>query len=100
MLIGLSPNALDGARPLGPTFQPTFSPHASTATKKAGWNTTRPKPFDALASADRRRVLKPALGPQRIHPAGDLQRRALSDVLLEHLAVVPDVLDDPVGPVL
>src|ERR1043166_67220 len=50
--------------------------------------------------ADRRGVLQAALVPQAVHAARDLERRALPDVLLEHLAVIPDVLDDAVGPVL
>src|SRR5215467_4476679 len=52
------------------------------------------------ASAHRRRVHDAALGPQRVQAARDLERRVLSDVALEHLAVVPDMLDDAVDPVL
>src|SRR3954452_18108479 len=89
-----------GARPLQPIFHPTFSPHASTVTKKAGWHATRPPAFDLFVSADRRRVLEATFGPQRVEAARDLQRRALPDVLLEDLAVISDMLDDPVAPVL
>src|SRR5262245_2643204 len=53
-----------------------------------------------FALADRRGVLQAALGPQRVLAAGDLERRALADVALEHLAVVTDLLDDVVDPLL
>src|SRR3954454_23877281 len=89
-----------GARPLQPIFHPTFSPHASTVTKKAGWHATRPPAYNLLVSADRRGVLQATLGPQPVEPARDLERRPLPDVLLEYLAVISDVLDDPVAPVL
>src|SRR5687768_10658175 len=39
-------------------------------------------------SADRRGVLQAALGPQRVQPAVELQRRVLADIALEHLAVI------------
>src|SRR5215469_1143482 len=48
---------------------------------------------------DRRRVLDAAFGPQRVEAALDLERRALSDVALEHLAVVAHVFDDAHRPV-
>src|SRR6476660_1361338 len=51
-------------------------------------------------SADRQAVLEAALGPQRVLTALDLQLRAFADGLLEDLAVVADVLDDPVSPVV
>src|SRR3954463_7877916 len=89
-----------GARPLQPIFHPTFSPHASTVTKKAGWHATRPPAFDLFVSADRRRVLEATFGPQRVEAARDLERRALPDILLEHLAVISDVLDDAISPIL
>src|SRR5215213_956758 len=54
----------------------------------------------AARSADRRRVLQAALCPERILAALDLERRALADVLLEDLAVVPDMLDDAERPVV
>jgi len=56
--------------------------------------------FDDCDLADRRSVLQAALGPQRILAAGDLERRALADIALEHLAVVTDLLDDRVDPLL
>src|SRR6266508_6180335 len=49
---------------------------------------------------NRRRVLQPALGPQRVLAAGDLERRALADIALEALAVVTNLLDDVVDPLL
>src|SRR5262249_37282297 len=51
-------------------------------------------------SPHRWRVHDAALGPQRVQAARDLERRALPDVALEHLAVITDVLEDTVGPVL
>src|SRR5262249_42610974 len=39
-------------------------------------------------------------GPQRIEASGDLQRRAHAYIALEHFAVVPDLLDDVVDPLL
>src|SRR4029077_1784565 len=45
-------------------------------------------------------VLQAALRPQCILTAGDLERRAHADVALEHLAVVTDLLDDVVDPLL
>src|SRR5215470_17483856 len=50
--------------------------------------------------ADRRRVLQAALGPQIVQAAVDFQHRAGTDVALEALAVVPDLLDDVVDPLL
>jgi hypothetical protein len=56
--------------------------------------------LDAVCSADRDAVLQAALGPERVLAALDLQARALADVLLERLAVVAHVLDDPDGPIV
>ena len=53
-----------------------------------------------LGSADRRRVLDTALGPQFVQTAFDFERRAQSDVPLEQLAVVADLFHDADGPVL
>src|SRR4029077_8215351 len=50
--------------------------------------------------AHRRRELQPALVPQRVQPARDLHREALPDVALERFAVIADVLDDAIGPVV
>src|SRR5438270_9855688 len=62
----------------------------------------QPPPVIGACSAltHRRCVHDAALGPQRVEAAGDLERRALADVALERLAVVTDVLDDAVDPVL
>src|SRR2546426_4355569 len=54
----------------------------------------------AHPSPDRRRVLEPALCPQVIEAAGDLQRRSLADVALEHFPIIAHVLDDAHRPVL
>src|SRR6188474_3533883 len=50
--------------------------------------------------ADRRRVLQAALRPQLVQAALDLERAAGADMLVEALAVVPDLLDDVVDPLL
>ena len=65
--------------------------------------TAGPRPRSSctcVRSADRRRVLDAALGPQLVQAALDLERRALPDVAFEHLAVIADMLDDADGPVL
>src|SRR5262249_34794163 len=51
-------------------------------------------------SPDRRRVLQAAFGPELVQAAIDLQHRALADIALEALAVVTDLLDDVVDPLL
>src|ERR1700719_2417640 len=51
-------------------------------------------------SAERRPVLQAALGPQRVETAHDLQRRTLADVAFENFAVIADVLDDAIDPVV
>src|SRR5690349_12154225 len=51
-------------------------------------------------SADRQCVHLAALAPQRIDAALELQCRALTDVALVDVAVVPDLLDDVVEPLL
>src|SRR5208282_312945 len=51
-------------------------------------------------SANRRPVLQTALRPQCVEAAHDLQRRALADVALETFAVIADVLDDAVRPIV
>src|SRR6188508_2639458 len=50
--------------------------------------------------ADRRRVLQAALRPQLVQAALDLERAAGADMLVEALAVVTDLLDDVVDPLL
>src|SRR5205814_2912273 len=70
-------------------------------TKKPGGMPTRPVVcVDCGGSADRRRILQAAFGPQTVQPARNLERRALADILFKHLAVVPDVLDNAIAPVL
>src|ERR1051326_3039882 len=53
-----------------------------------------------VRSAHRQPVLQAALGPQRIEPARDLERRALAYIAIETLTVIADVLDDAVGPIV
>src|SRR5271169_3231753 len=50
--------------------------------------------------ANRRPVLQTALGPQSVEATHDLQGRALPDVSIEHFAVIPDMLDNAVRPVV
>src|SRR5262249_6753108 len=45
-------------------------------------------------------VLQAALGPQPVEPALDLEQRAHADIALVAFAVVPDLLDDVVDPLL
>src|SRR6201991_2790241 len=52
------------------------------------------------ALADGRSVLQPALRPEIVQPAVDLEDRAHADVAVEALAVVTDLLDDVVDPLL
>src|SRR5262245_36673684 len=52
------------------------------------------------SSPDRRRVLDAALGPQPIDAAADAELRPGAHVAFEHLAVIPDLLDDAHRPVL
>src|ERR1051325_7303194 len=74
------PKRSTGARPTSRPFHPTFSPHASTVTKKAGWHPHPAQAFQrVLRLADRRRVLQAALGPQRVDAAGGLERAGLPD---------------------
>src|SRR4051812_38329274 len=56
--------------------------------------------FGEGRSADRRGVLQAALGPQRVQATLDLERAAHADVAVEALAVVTDLLDDVVDPLL
>src|ERR1700720_2979486 len=53
-----------------------------------------------VTSANGQTVLQAALGPQRIEPARDLQRRALADIALKAFAVIALGLDDAIGPVV
>src|SRR5262249_31207362 len=53
----------------------------------------------SLALADRRSVLQAALAPERVETALELQGRLRPDTTLVDVAVVPDLLDDLVGPV-
>src|SRR5438874_4792240 len=54
----------------------------------------------APPSADRHRVHQPALGPQIVVAAFELQRRAETKMSVEDLAVIADQLDRVVGPFL
>src|SRR5206468_4401734 len=58
------------------------------------------QPPRAEQSADRWCVLHTSLVPQRIEAAGDFERRPLADITLERFAVIPNLLDDPVDPIL
>src|SRR4249920_1512864 len=51
-------------------------------------------------SADRRRVLDAALGPQPVETATDAELRAGPDITVETLAVIAHLLDDAHHPVL
>ena len=51
-------------------------------------------------SADRRCVLDATVCPERIQTTRDTKRRPFANITLEHLGVVPDLLDDVVGPVI
>src|SRR5476651_1694279 len=53
-----------------------------------------------LPSAHRRRDHRAALRPERIDAAAELERRALAQIALEALAVIADLFDDVVGPLL
>src|ERR1700719_398686 len=69
---------------------------------RLGWS---PIPAVSLAtaappSADRHRVDQPALGPQIVVAALELERRAEAEMLVEDLAVIADQLDRVVGPFL
>src|SRR5687768_6775210 len=55
---------------------------------------------DPARSADRHRVLQAAVRPERVQAALDLERRAHADVALEDLAVIADLLDDLVAPLI
>src|SRR4051812_17912993 len=68
---------------------------AATERKRASDHLGRP-----FGSADRQAVLEAALGPERVLAALDLEPGALADGLVEDLAVVADVLDDAVGPIV
>src|SRR5262245_54818429 len=54
----------------------------------------------SVCLADRRRVLQAAFVPQRVLAACDLELAAFAQIALEDLAVISDVLDDLVGPVI
>src|SRR5215207_1824339 len=49
---------------------------------------------------NRRSVLQPALRPEIVQATVDLEERAHADVAVEALAVVTDLLDDVVDPLL
>src|SRR3982751_3552146 len=60
----------------------------------------QPAPVAGAPLADRLRVLQAALGPQRVQATLDLERAAHADIALEALAVITDLLDDGVDPLL
>src|SRR5215813_6184780 len=73
---------------------------ASKQQANCGCGWARHRSSAPPASSDRRGVLQAALGPQPVEAALDLERRAHAEVALEALAVVPDLLDDGVDPLL
>src|ERR1700684_1097022 len=64
------------------------------------WRPFRQETHCFSASPDRRGGLPSALVPERVQAAGDLDRRAHAHVALENLAVIADVLDDAIGPIV
>src|SRR5262245_52061826 len=54
----------------------------------------------APCSADRRRILDAALGPEPVEASANAQLGAGADIAFERLTVVADVLDDAHEPVL
>src|SRR5678816_4150247 len=71
----------------GETFTLVGEPSVSTA-------------MPSSPSADRRGVLQAALRPELVHAAVDLEQRVRTDMLVVALAVVTDLLDDVVDPLL
>src|SRR5580704_10749615 len=55
---------------------------------------------EVTESPKRNRVHQAAVGPQRVLAALELERRVDANIALEALAVVPDLLDDVVHPLL
>src|SRR5215813_11377195 len=90
------------ARPASATHSATWTTSArnrgsrSSGTFGAPLSAPRLMAGSPYGSADRRGVLQAALGPQHVEAARDLERRALTDVALEDLAVVADMLDDAI----
>src|SRR6185295_7378677 len=74
----------------------------SRARRSCSQNRTRPTSLSYVlrSSADWRRILQPALAPEFVEAASEPERRLLADVAFEALAVIADLLDDVVGPVL
>src|SRR5476649_520309 len=66
--------------------------------KRTAFGSRPPRSDGGLA--DRFCVLQAALAPQRVQATLDLERAAHADVALEALAVVTDLLDDVVDPLL
>src|SRR5260370_18269024 len=75
---------------------PSTAPGRAGRHRSGGPWSDRP----ARPSPDRRRVLEPALRPQCVDAAGDLQGRSQADIALEHFTIIAHVLDDAHGPVL
>ena len=75
-------------------FMQAIGPPVRSGPDEKGARLT-PGALSGTRLADRDAVLQAALRPEGVLAALDLQLRALADVLLEALAVVADVLDDP-----
>src|SRR5215471_3337095 len=58
------------------------------------------RPSIRIVSTQRQGIHQAALGPQTIEATRQLERAACADIALIALAVVPDLLDDVVGPLL
>src|SRR5689334_8788278 len=116
-----NPDLMPRASRLAPTLRATTSASASTASASTPW-TSQPRrrrarraarraasPTGAAsgaataarcALADRRRVHQAAFGPEVVDAARQPDRRLRPEVALEALAVVADLLDDAVRPLL
>src|SRR3546814_4394894 len=57
-------------------------------------------PYTTLFRSERPRIQRAALGPLLVHTAIQLERAALADVTLEALAIIADLLEDVVAPLL
>src|SRR6202034_1595052 len=85
-------------RSAGVSAAPALAAGSKNSSASAKPPTRGPGGDEGLAY--RRRVLQAALHPQRVQPARNLQRRPLAEIPLEALAVIPDMLDDSIGPVV
>src|SRR3954447_20457848 len=103
-----SPRRAAGSRPASSPIwcatRPARSPPSKSrpaASRRCGSSGR----LDAWAAApsvstERYRVHQAAVGPQRVLAALELEGRVLADIALEAVAVVPDLLDDVVHPLL